>query len=144
MPVFLARAGAVLALCLAAGCQFKNNPPDTPAAPTGPTLVYEDTAAYVASATDPDGDSVYLGYNIIRAGNPSDYTRWTELIGSGDSVSMRCDFYEGGTYTLRVRAVDEHGYYSDWSQWLTITVEYRTGRMKDEPKQGPDTKKESQ
>ena len=151
MPVFLARAGAVLALCLAAGCAFKNNPPDPPATPTGPTLVYRDTLSYVASAeyvssaTDPDGDSVYLGYNINYVGGySSDYVNWTQLVGSGDTASWQCDFNEGGTYRLRVRALDEHGYYSDWSQWLTITVEWWTGRMKDEPKQGPDTKKESQ
>jgi predicted phage tail protein len=140
------RAGAVLALCLAAGCKFKNSPPDTPAMPTGPTLLSLDStsyvsASYVSSATDPDGDSVYLGISSDYGGYPSD--NWSRLVGSGDTVITQFEWYNSGTYKIRVRALDEHGSYSDWSQWLTITVEPTAGRMKGEFRQGPDTKKES-
>ena len=138
----LVRAGAVLALCLAAGCQFKNNPPDTPAAPTGPTEVpLWSTPSYVASAVDPDGDSVYLSFNT-DLDNYGD--RWSGLVASGDTVSQQFNPYSIGTFTVRVRALDEHGYYSDWSQMLTITVEESAGRMKDGSGQDLDTKKESQ
>ena len=142
------RAGAVLALCLAAGCKFKNNPPDTPATPTGPTLVYVDldsmpyaSASYVYSATDPDGDSVCLG--IVSDNGSYPYENWSGLVASGDTTSTQFS-WSIGTYRLRVRALDQHGYYSDWSQWLTITVSESVGRMKEESRQGPDTKKESQ
>ena len=142
------RAGAVLALCLAAGCKFKNNPPDTPATPTGPTLLYLDStsyvsASYVSSAADPDGDSVYLGFGSDY-NSTHEYNNWSGLVASGDTASWQFDWYNSGTYRLRVRALDQHGYYSDWSQWLTITIEEPAGRMKEEFRQGPDTKKESQ
>jgi hypothetical protein len=137
------RAGAVLALCLAAGCKFKNNPPDTPAMPTGPTEVFTNSnASYVSSAADPDGDSVYLCFSSDGAGYGS--TNWSSLVASGDTASWQFTWYNSGTYRLRVRALDQHGYYSDWSQWLTITVEEPAGRRKEEFRQGPDTKKESQ
>ena len=137
------RAGAVLALCLAAGCQFRNNPPDNPVTPAGPSEVFANsTASYIFSATDPDGDSVYLCFSSDDAGYG--YTNWSNLVASGDTVSSQFNWYNSGTQRLRVRALDEHGYYSDWSQWLTITVKEPVGRMKEESRQGPDMKEESQ
>ena len=141
------RAWAVLALCLAAGCKFKNNPPDTPATPTGPTLLYLDSTSqvqpsYVSSATDPDGDSVYLCFGYEDRGY--EYVSWSGLVASGDTASWQFSWYNSGTYRLRVVALDQHGYYSDWSQWLTITVEQPVDRMKEESGQGPDMKEKSQ
>ena len=139
----LVRAGALLALCLAAGCAFKNNPPDTPAVPTGPTQVLADSpATYVYSATDPDGDSVYLGLDSDFGGY--EYVDWSRLFASGDTASTEFGWGDSGTYRLRVRALDVHGYYSDWSPWLTIRVERPAGGMTDGPRQGPDKRKESQ
>jgi hypothetical protein len=142
----LRRAGAVLVLCMLAGCRFTNSPPDTPAAPTGPELLYLDSthvvsASYVSSGTDPDGDSVYLDIGL----EIGDYSteNWSRLIGSGDTVNTQYEWYNSGTYRLRVRALDEHGYYSDWSQWLTITVHEPVGSKEDESGQGPDMKEES-
>ena len=122
----LVRAGAVLLLCLAAGCAFKDNPPNTPAVPTGPTVVSTDTASYSSSATDPDGDSVCLGFNFQYGDRQADeYAVWTEMGGSGETAGHKFYFYDNGTCRVRVRALDVHGYYSDWSEWLTITV-YQT------------------
>jgi hypothetical protein len=120
----LCRAGTVLLLFMLAGCPFRDNPPDTPSAPTGPTLVYrESTAAYSASATDPDRDSVYLGFDYDSGnGYYNESATWSRLVASGDTVSVEFHWWYAGTYKLRVRALDVHGYYSDWSQWLTITV----------------------
>ena len=140
---FLVRAGAVLALCLAAGCKFKNNPPDTPVTPTGPTEVFTySPVSYVSSAADPDGDSLYLCFNSDEAGYG--FTNWSSLVASGDTVSVEINWYNSGSQTLRVRALDQHGYYSDWSQTLAVTVEWPTGGVKDKSKQGPKREKESQ
>jgi len=137
------RAGAVLALCLAAGCKFKNNPPDTPATPTGPTEVLTNsTASYVSSAVDPDGDSIYLSFSSDLGGY--EYSEWSRLVASGDTASKEYTWYNSGTCKVRVRALDQHGSYSDWSQWLVITVRETTGPVKGDFGQGPDKRKESQ
>jgi hypothetical protein len=120
----LRRAGALLALCLAAGCQFRDNPPNAPLTPTGPTDVPKQASVfYYSSANDPDGDSVYLGLNFTFGdATPTENVRWSRLVGSGDTVSVFDDFWKAGTFRVRMRALDVHGYYSDWSQPLTVTV----------------------
>jgi hypothetical protein len=139
----LRRATAVLLLLGLAGCAFKNNPPDTPATPTGPTEAYSNqTMSYVSSTTDPDGDSVYLSFSSDLGGY--EYSEWSPLVASGDTVSKKYSWYNSGTYKVRVRALDQHGSCSDWSQWLVITVRETTGLIEGGFGQGSDKRKESQ
>jgi hypothetical protein len=127
------RAGAVLLFCVLAGCQFRNNPPGTPAVPTGPTVVYGSSQQipYFSSAVDPDGDSVYLGFDSYAVGNGgSSYYQWTRLVGSGDTASSAFYFYAEQTYEVRVRALDEHGAYSGWSEPLSVEARYESTSTK--------------
>jgi hypothetical protein len=104
----LRRAGAVLLLFGLAGCQFRNNPPVTPAIPTGPTEVcYGRATSYVSSATDPDGDSVYLSFSSDFGGY--EHSDWSRLVASGDTASKEYNWYDSGTCRLRVRVLDQHG-----------------------------------
>jgi hypothetical protein len=118
----LAMAALLFALLLP-GCAFKDNPPNTPAAPTGPTQVGRDSSyTYSAVTSDPDGDSIYFEFSL-RAGS-YDQSYWADPVASGraGSVSIYWSYYSGTSYTLRVRALDAHGLYSDWSPDLSITV----------------------
>jgi hypothetical protein len=115
-------AGALLLVVALAGCPFRDKPPDTPSPPTGPTYVVENTQeTYFASASDPDGDSVYLEFD-----DEGEYyygsSRWSGPVASGDTGSAQVSWWTPGTYLLRVRALDVHGLYSGWSPALSITV----------------------
>jgi len=136
--------GGVLVLCAVAGCQFQNNPPDTPATPIGPTQVtYSTYASYVSSATDPDGDSVYLGFSADSSTYPNSYgyPNWSRLVGSGDTARVRLSLYYPGTYQVRVRALDQHGDSSDWSPSLSVTVLAPMTACKTSPNRIPTTRR---
>lgn len=116
--------GVACMLWLFAGCRPANQSPNNPATPTGPTVVLVDsTVSFVSSATDPDQDSVYVGFNLRLLGKtPSDNADWSSLVAAGDTVGKQYHFNGAGTYLLRTRALDVHGSYSDWSAELVFTV----------------------
>jgi hypothetical protein len=119
--VFLSLA-ALLFILLLPGCPFKDNPPNTPAAPTGPTEVSRESSyTYSATTTDPDGDSLYLEFDYHTGDYENSY--WSELLPSGGIGSVQVNWwYGGGDNAIRVRALDAHGLYSGWSPELSITV----------------------
>ncbi|MCJ7572448.1 MAG: hypothetical protein MUO82_11360, partial [Candidatus Thermoplasmatota archaeon] len=98
-----------------------NNPPNTPSKPSGPvTGEDEEEYTYSTSTTDPDGDKVKYGWewtgdNIVDS--------WTDLYTSGTTSGVKIVFDEIGTYYLRVKAEDEHGAQSSFSQPLTVIIE---------------------
>jgi hypothetical protein len=114
---------ALLFVLILAGCPFKDNPPDTPAAPTGPTEVsHESTYTYSATATDPDGDSLYLEFKYSSGSYEHSY--WANPVASGGTARVNINYYwgSGTSVVLRARALDAHGLYSGWSPELSITV----------------------
>jgi hypothetical protein len=119
---FITPLAVLLFVLMFAGCPFKDNPPDTPAAPTGPTEVdRESTYPYFATTTDPDGDSLYLEFSYNTGSY--EYSSWSEQLGSGGTASVQVTWWSGsGDNSIRVRALDVHGLYSDWSPALNITV----------------------
>jgi hypothetical protein len=86
----------------AQGITVTNNAPNKPVGSVSVTRTAKDGKLLVnlsAYATDPDGDSVSLEYS----GNTSD------------------SYYAVGTHTVKVRAKDAWGLYSDWTN-ITFTV----------------------
>jgi hypothetical protein len=97
-----------------------NNPPDTPATPSGPTsgepgILY----TYSTTATDPDGDLIRYGWDWDGDGTADE---WSELVASG-TTDTRPHYWESpGTYFIRVKAQDEYGMNSEWSYALAVSI----------------------
>ena len=98
-----------------------NNPPNTPSKPSGPvTGEDEEEYVYSTSTIDPDGDKVKYGWEWT---GDNTVDKWTDLYDSGASGSVNLIFDEVGTYLLKVKAEDEHGKASGFSEQLTIIIE---------------------
>ena len=95
-----------------------NNKPDTPSKPSGqvngvPGVEY----TYSTNTTDPDGDLISYCFSW-GDGNVT----LTEWVNSGDTISAIYSWSERGKYDIRVRARDECGFVSEWSEPLTVTM----------------------
>ena len=64
---------------------------------------------YTAVSSDPDGDLLSFWFDW----GDGQYTRWTEPFGV--SASRFHLWEDSGTYSIRVKAMDEYGAQSDWS-----------------------------
>jgi hypothetical protein len=95
-----------------------NNKPDTPSKPSGPTSGKTwEKYTYSTSATDPDDD--LLSYDFSWG----DWNITTvEWYNTGETVSATYSWSERGKYNVRVRARDECGFVSDWSDPLEVTM----------------------
>jgi len=103
--------------------EIGNQLPNTPSKPSGPTSLYEgESGTYTTSTTDPDGDQVQYRFDWNADGS-HDYSSWSNLVPSGQSVSMSHSWDNAGTYVVKAQARDEHGKTSDyWSNGLTVKV----------------------
>jgi hypothetical protein len=107
-----------------------NKEPVKPATPTGPkTGCIDRSYAYSTCTTDPNGDKVKYGYDWDGDGIVDSYymgsVGWMEVwYRSGFDVSFT--HYEGwqkaGIYKIRVMAIDENGWESEWSDPLFIII----------------------
>jgi hypothetical protein len=109
-------------LFLVAGCLL-NRPPAAPTTPKGPILVHQNKyAVYTSSTTDPDGDRVSLGVCCTSVdSSPGEIPYWSYMVGSGDTLGIETYFRDCGTFRVWMRARDEHGRESGWSEPLTVT-----------------------
>jgi hypothetical protein len=90
--------------------------PAKPAAPTGETsgkINVEYT--YTTSTTDPDNDKLYYLFDW----GDGEYSGWLGPFSSGATVEGKHTWTERGTYEIRVKAKDDHGVQSEWSDPLT-------------------------
>jgi len=92
------------------------NKPDTPSGPTNGIVGVEYT--YTSSTTDPDGDDVYYLFDWDDGTDSG----WLGPYDSGDTVEASHTWTEGGLYDVRVKAKDEPGAKSDWSDPLTVSI----------------------
>ncbi len=98
--------------------QAPTNPPNSPIMPSGKNLIdIGETASYTTSATDPDSDPVR--YVFDWGDGKEDQT---DFYNSGESVTLDHTWNKGGTFELKVKAVDIYGSESSWSNPLTIEV----------------------
>ena len=94
-----------------------NNPPSTPLL-SGPTSGYIGTSyRYSISAEDPDGDDIKYAFDW-----GDDTTSETEFLKSGEIIAQSHAWDEPGEYHIRVRATDENGASSRWSELLIVVA----------------------
>ena len=116
---------SALALVAVSSCK-KNHPPDAPAMPVGPArVIVGDSALYVTSTTDADGDSISYQFNWGRGAN--DTTPWSTPVPSGDSARGSVAWSAADTYLVEARAKDTKGAATAWSVPRTTVSD--TGRM---------------
>ena len=95
-----------------------SNPPEIPEKPTGPTKIEpEKLYTFSSSTTDPDGDTIYYLFDW-GDGNSSG---WIGPYESGDIIEESHSWAEKGRYSIRVKARDNNGVQSDWSEALQIS-----------------------
>jgi hypothetical protein len=96
-----------------------NNPPEKPDAPTGKTFCKVGISySYSASTTDPDDDRIYYMFDW----DDGKSTEWTGPYNTDQTSSMSHIWDAKGTYQIKVKAKDEHGEESEWSDPLPITM----------------------
>jgi hypothetical protein len=102
----------IFSVILISGCHKKNRPPHTPYTPSGPTVgIINKNYNYSSLAIDPDGDSVALRFNWEDV----DTSGWTELVPTGQMVSMSYYWLIADSYYVRAQAKDKKDNISEWS-----------------------------
>ncbi|RLF53375.1 MAG: hypothetical protein DRN24_01155 [Thermoplasmata archaeon] len=94
--------------------------PVKPNTPSGPTTgetgkIY----TYCSISIDLEGDKIQYGWDW-----DGDYSidEWTSFYNSGETVCMNHSWNEEGNYSVRVKAKDENGIESVWSDPLMVTI----------------------
>jgi len=95
-----------------------SNPPEKPSTPDGPhsgriKINYK----FTTSSIDPNGDQ---NRYLFDWGDGN--TTITEYYSSGETVSISYKWNEQGTFNIRVRAQDEYGAWSEWSDPLPVSM----------------------
>jgi len=114
--------------------EWNGNPPDKPSKPSGPT---NGTAGveytYTTSTTDPDGDQFYYTWDW---GLSEGHQSWgLGPFESGEIAEAKYTWDYEGSYNIRVKAIDEYGAQSEWSDPLTVTmpVNYQISQQSSTP-----------
>jgi len=99
-----------------------NNPPNTPSQMSGPSLGnIGQSLPYTSSAIDVDGDTIRYALDVNNDGVVDHWSPY--YYPSGATYTIYITFYSNGTYSLRLKAQDQHGAESEWStpKYVTIT-----------------------
>jgi hypothetical protein len=98
---------------------FGNQRPNTPLRPSGPSSgKINQEYIFTAVATDPDGDQLYYLFDF----GDGVTSFWYGPYDSGEECNASHIWFEKGSYQVKVKAQDEHGGESDWSDPLPITM----------------------
>jgi len=73
---------------------------------------------YTTSTIDPDGDQVYYLFDW----GDGKFSGWVGPYNSGQTAEASYKWSEKGDYEIRVKAKDDHGVQSDWSDPLPISM----------------------
>jgi PKD repeat protein len=98
-----------------------NNTPDTPSTPTGPitgipNIEYE----YSTSTTDIDGDLMFFLWDWDDGTPPV----WYGPYSSGETCTQPHEWTDFGTYNVKVKAKDQYNEESEWSNPISVTIDY--------------------
>jgi len=93
------------------------NPPNTPSGPTTGTAGIPNT--YATSTIDADGDQVKYGWD---GNGDSVVDHWTSYYSSGATCTIQITWQSPGTYNVQVKAEDQYGSQSGFSQTLTVII----------------------
>jgi hypothetical protein len=97
----------------------ENSPPEKPDTPDGPTSGSDDTTyTYTSKTTDADGNQIYYMFDW---GDGTD-SGWLGPYDSDVQVSDDHAWNNRGDYSIKVRAKDEHGALSEWSDPLSVSM----------------------
>ena len=117
--VFPGHGNPDLGLTLGVTCKKRNQPPNAPSIPSGPTSGRKgDTLRFSTVAEDPDGDSVAVRFDW----GDSTMSDWSALVPSGDSVAMTHVWQRLATYSIRAQARDTKETASVWSGEHQLTI----------------------
>jgi len=95
-----------------------SRPPNTPMTPSGPNSGKPDSIySYYSSTTDSDFDKIYYMFDW----DDGMTTGWLGPYDSGEMISSTHSWSEG-SYNISVKAKDEYGQESEWSQELQVNI----------------------
>jgi hypothetical protein len=95
-------------------------PPSIPKTPIGQVLGDTNTIYnYSTVSTDPAGGNISYGWDWN-----GDYIvdEWTDFASSNTTMNTLHSWSVEGTYNIRVKAKDEHGLESDWSNYIVVMM----------------------
>ena len=99
-----------------AGESLAPEKPDAPEGPTKTSVNKEHT--YTACTTDPEGDNIYYLFDWDDGSDSG----WIGPCASGETAEASHVWTEQGNYEIRVKAKDENGVQSEWSDPLPIIM----------------------
>ncbi|MEO0077338.1 MAG: PKD domain-containing protein, partial [candidate division WOR-3 bacterium] len=103
----------LLVISVPLACKRKNRAPSKPTTPSGNTTTYTNVPeTYTTDASDPDGDAIRFIWNM------------NNQIDTTDDNYITYSWQNTGTYSIKVKAIDEKNAESDWSDALSVTVQY--------------------
>jgi hypothetical protein len=97
----------------------ESQPPNKPSSPDGPNSGDAgESYTYESTTTDPEGDKI----SFLFDWGDGTYSQWTDFKNSGEVASASHSWSKSGDYEIRVKAKDEHGVLSEWSDSLSISL----------------------
>ncbi len=112
---------------------WDGHPPEKPCKPSGLTNIKKDTEyEFITTSFDVDGDKLYYVWDW-GGGTTGSYTWGVGPFDSAVVASANHSWDATGTYYVRVKAIDENGAQSKWSDPLTVKVEKSKPRFKNCP-----------
>ena len=99
-----------------AGESLAPEKPDAPIGPTKTSVNKEHT--YTVCTTDPEGDDIYYLFDW----DDETTSGWIGPYASSETAEVSHIWTEQGNYEIRVKAKDEHGVQSDWSDPLPVIM----------------------
>ena len=96
-----------------------NDAPEKPETPTGPPSgrIKKQSYTYETSTTDPNGHKVRFEFDW---GDGS--SSFTDYVNSGATATATNTWYRQGDFQIKVRAEDEYGEQSEWSDPLVVSM----------------------
>ena len=96
-----------------------NDPPDKPSRPAGTNSgITRRSYSYSSSTIDPDGDQIFYKFDWDDGTNSG----WVGPYNSGETLYLSHVWTTSGSYSIKVKAKDEHGAESVWSYPLPISM----------------------
>lgn len=103
----------------------ENTRPTKPSTPDGPANgKIKNSYTYSTSAEDPDGHDIRYGFDWD---GDDQIDSWTVYVNSGETGSKSYTWTSKGTYDIKVKAQDEYGEESEWSNPLTVSMPRNKG-----------------
>ena len=96
-----------------------SQPPITPQPPNGPSKGKIKTShEFTALTTDPENDKIYYMFDW----DDNSISNWNGPFESGEMCNISHTWNEQGTFEVRVKAKDEHGVQSEWSDPHVVSM----------------------